>query len=323
MLQQFPVIVGPTAGGKSALAVQLAHGLERTGRPPAEIVTADSMQVYRSMDIGTAKPSRSERRGIVHHLIDIAEPSESFSVDRWLKLANPTIDDIRARGRTPIVVGGSHLYIQSLLYGLFEGPAADEALRTSLAQMPLAELRAELERIDPDAAARIHANDLRRTVRALEVFRLTGTPLSALQQQWDRRPPRADALLIGLDWPAAVLNQRINARVQSMIKRGLVGEARGLWESGSIGPQARVALGYRQLFEHFGGSEGGEGGLTLDRAIEKIKIETRRFAKNQRTWLRRLRMTPGSLWLDACGSEGHISAQDLASQVLAQLGESR
>lgn len=291
MLQRFPVIVGPTAGGKSTLAVDLALALDAAGLPPGEVVTADSMQVYRGMDIGTAKPSAAERRGVPHHLIDLANPDESFSVDRWLKLAQPLIDDLRARGRTPIVVGGTHFYVKALLEGLFEGPAGDPALRERLSALPPAELRAQLERIDPVAAARLHPNDIRRTVRALEVYQLTGVPISQHQQQWDAGRTRPDVLLVGLEWESAAINRRINARVKQMIEQGLVAEAHGLWSSGKLGPMAREALGYKQLIVHF------EGRQRLDDAIEQIKIETRRFAKNQRTWLRRLRTTPGSIWL--------------------------
>lgn len=291
MLQRFPVIVGPTAGGKSALAVALARQLESAGLPPGEVVTADSMQVYRGLDIGTAKPTAEERAGIPHHLIDIADPSQPFSVEQWLRAAEPLIDDLRRRGRTPIVVGGTHFYVKALIEGLFEGPGADEALRARLSALPREELRQKLEAVDPAAAARIHANDTRRTVRALEVFELTGTPISAHQQQWDAGGVRADVLLVGLEWETEAINRRINARVKQMIERGLVDEARGLWSAGLLGPQAREALGYKQLVEHF------EGGCPQDDAVERIKIETRRFAKNQRTWLKRLRTTPGAMWL--------------------------
>jgi tRNA dimethylallyltransferase len=296
MLQRFPVIVGPTAGGKSALAVALAQRLAEAGLPPGEVVTADSMQVYRGMDIGTAKPTLAERAGIPHHLIDIAEPNQPFSVDQWLGVAEPLIDEIRQRGRTPIVVGGTHFYVKALIEGLFDGPGADEALRERLAALPREELRARLERADPAAAARIHANDTRRTVRALEVFELTGTPISQHQKQWDSGQVRPDVQLIGLEWETEALNRRINARVRLMIEQGLVAEARGLWSGGLLGTQAREALGYKQLIEHF------EGRCDLDEAVERIKIETRRFAKNQRTWLKRLRMVPGALWIPGGGS---------------------
>ena len=291
MLQRFPVIVGPTAGGKSALAMALARALERDGLPPGEIVTADSMQVYRGMDIGTAKPTAEERASVPHHLIDIAHPAQSFSVEQWLRAAEALINDLRRRERTPIVVGGTHFYVKALIEGLFEGPAGDAALRARLGAEPREALRVRLELVDPAAAARIHPNDLRRTIRALEVFELTGAPISQHQQQWDAGNVRPDVLLIGLEWETEDLNRRINARVKQMVERGLVEEARSLWSAGALGPQAREALGYKQLIEHF------ERRATLDDAIEQIKIETRRFAKNQRTWLKRLRAIPGSMWI--------------------------
>ncbi len=288
-MSRFPVIIGPTAGGKSDLAVDVALALVSAGTP-AEVVTADAFQVYRGMDIGTAKPTIDERRGIPHHLIDIVEPTEPFTVSDWLTAANTAIDEIRARGVMPIVVGGTHLYIKALLDGLFEGPDPDPALRHELRATPLAARRAELERVDPVAAARIHPNDERRTLRALEVFRQTGTPISQHQQQWDKAT-RTDCTVIGLDWPSELLNPRINARVKGMMERGLLDETRGLLPR--LGAQAREALGYKQLIEHI------DGRCPLDEAVERIKIETRRFAKNQRTWLRRLRSTPGSQWIDA------------------------
>jgi tRNA dimethylallyltransferase len=249
--------------------------------------------VYKGLDIGSGKATPEERRGIPHHLIDIAEPTETFSVQQWLDAAERAIDDIKQRGAIPIVVGGTHLYIKAFLEGLFEGPDPDPVLRARLASLPADERRRELERIDPDAASRIHPNDDRRTIRALEVHRLTGTPISALQRQWDQGRTRRNTLLVGLDWPTDEINRRINARVKQMVERGLIAEARALWQSDRLGPTSREALGYKQLIDHF------EGRSTLDDAVEQIKIETRRFAKNQRTWLRRLRTTPGSLWIDA------------------------
>lgn len=311
MLQRFPIIVGPTASGKSALAVELALALGAIGRR-AEIITADSMQVFRQMDIGTAKPTMEERRGVMHHLIDVVPPNEPFSVEQWLALAGSLVEGLRASGVLPIIVGGTHFYVKALLEGLFEGPGADANLRAELSALPPESLREELERIDPPTARRLHPNDVRRTIRAIEVFRLTGVPLSAHHTQWDRGEARPDAALIGLEFDHEALNRRINARVRSMIERGLVEEARTLWSGGLLGPQSREALGYKQLIEHF------EGRCSLDDAIERIKIETRRFAKNQRTWLRRLRTTPGAEWIDidAADPSSAISraAQRLASR---------
>ena len=288
----FPLIVGPTAGGKTALAVELALAVD----PPGEIISADAFQIYRGMDIGTAKPSREERRGVVHHLIDIRDPTERYTAHDWLADAERAIEAVRARGALPIVVGGTHLYAKALLDGLFEGPEPDEALRTELAASSLAELRSELERADPTAAAKIHPSDRRRTVRALEVFRTTGVPISEHQTQWDREGGgRSDCLLVSLEWPAELINPRINTRVKAMAEAGLVDEVRALHAADLLGPQAREALGYKQLLEHFAGH------VPLDQAIERVKIQTRRFAKNQRTWLKRLRAGHSSIGLDPAG----------------------
>lgn len=287
---KFPFLIGPTAGGKSALAVAVGRALGGPSR--AEIVTADAFQIYKGMDIGTAKPTEAERGGFAHHVIDVVEPEASFTVHDWLSCAERAIGEIRARGSIPIVVGGTHLYAKAFMDGLFEGPAADPNIRARLAEVSQEERRAELERVDPEAAKRIHAADVRRTVRAIEVFRQTGSTISSLQKQWDAgRTARPGCVLVGLDWPAERVNPRINLRVRQMVADGLVEEARELWARGRLGFQAREALGYKQLIEHF------EGRCSLDDAIEKIKIETRRFGKNQRTWLRRLRSTPGSAWI--------------------------
>ncbi|HLP83846.1 MAG TPA: tRNA (adenosine(37)-N6)-dimethylallyltransferase MiaA [Phycisphaerales bacterium] len=318
MHRAYPVIIGPTAGGKSDLAVRLAHAMIARGQP-CEILAADAYQIYRRMDIGTAKPTLEERAGIPHLLIDIVDPRDAFTASDWLTLATRTITNCFARNVLPIVVGGTHLYVKLLLDGMFAGPAADEDLREELRALGLPALRAELERIDPTAASRIHPNDERRTIRAIEVFRLTGTPISELQQQWGDTggpplrggsmptvPDHTDSspissphtqsptpLLIGLDWPTDLINRRINARVKLMMERGFLAEVRDLHAANAFGPQSREALGYKQLLAHL------DGRSTLDDAIEQIKIQTRRFAKNQRTWLKRLRMTPTSHWIDA------------------------
>lgn len=311
--ERFPVIVGPTAGGKTALAVEVALrlGVDAAGELRGEVVTADSIQIYRGLDIGSAKPTPEERGGVRHHLIDIVEPTDEFTVHDWLRAAEACIADIRARGHVPIVVGGTHLYVKGFIDGMFEGPGADEALRVQLRARGLTALREELSRVDPSAAAKIHPNDERRTIRALEVFLLTGKPISEHQRQWDQPTDmscqeapsdggavrvagrRRDCVLVGLDWPTEAINRRINARVRQMIDAGLVEECRTLHAGGRLGIQAREALGYKQLIEHL------ERRCSLDDAIEEIKIQTRRFAKNQRTWLKRLRLTPGSVWINA------------------------
>jgi tRNA dimethylallyltransferase len=296
------VILGPTAGGKTELAIALAQQLPGGG----ECIGADSMQVYRGMDIGTAKPTAEQRTAVPHHLLDLVEPSdEDFSVDTWLRLAEEVIAAVRSRGRWPIVVGGTNLYIQALLGGMFEGPGPDPALRARLNAMDDSALRSRLESVDPVSAGRIHANDRKRTIRAIEVFEQTGRPLSGMQGQWNDQP-RDDVRIIGLDWPVEAINRRINARVKAMMEAGLLEEVRRLREEDRLGRQAREALGYRQLIDHL------EGRCTLEEAVEQIKIRTRRFAKQQRTWLRRFRSHPRAAWLPA----GDLGSQDIVSQSL-------
>ncbi len=313
-MRLFPVICGPTASGKSSLAVEVAALLIARGTPAA-VLTADAFQVYRGLDIGTAKPTPAERRGITHHLLDLVEPSEPFSVDQWLALAEPLIAALQARGTVPIVVGGTHLYVKALLEGLFEGPPPDSELRARLMEMDAHVRRAELEKIDPAAAGRIHFNDTRRTVRALEVFHQTGRPLSKHQGQWDAGKSRADALLVVLNRPVENLNPRINARVKTMLAAGLLEEIRALVASGRLNPasQAAQALGYKQLLEHLAGR------CSLDEAVERIKIETRHFAKNQRTWLKRLGISPNALAFDASGEESSKIAQDVVNTLLTPI----
>jgi tRNA dimethylallyltransferase len=293
LVHRFPIIIGPTAGGKSALAMDLAAALAHSGTQ-CEIVTADAYQIYAGLDIGTAKPSKAEQALLPHHLLDIIDPSDPtpFTVHDWLTAATRKIAEIQQRGNLPIVVGGTHLYIKALLDGLFEAPPPDESLRASLRSRTLADLRAELEKADPVAASRIHPNDERRTIRALEVLHQTGTPISQQQTQWATPTTHTDRVLIGLVWEIEDINRRINARVKGMMEQGLLDEVRQLHSSGRLGPQAREALGYKQLIDHL------EGRCSLEDAVERIKIETRRFGKNQRTWLKRLRLTPHSIWLN-------------------------
>ncbi|MBT8484532.1 MAG: tRNA (adenosine(37)-N6)-dimethylallyltransferase MiaA [Phycisphaerales bacterium] len=302
------LLLGPTAGGKTTLAIELARRLPAGG----ECVSADSMQVYRGMDIGTAKPTAAERAAAPHHLLDIADPAtDGFSVETWLVAAERVIAEIRGRGRTPIVVGGTNLYVKALLEGMFEGPAPDAELRERLLTLDDATLRTSLERVDPVAAERIHPNDRKRTVRAIEVYEATGRPISELQQQWDQGRVREDVRIVGLDWPAPEINRRINARVAAMFGDGLVAEVAALQAAGRLGPQAAAALGYRQILDHLAGR------TTLEEAREQIKIRTRRFAKQQRTWLRRFRAYPNTVWLPAA----ELTPQDLVEKALAWIAE--
>jgi tRNA dimethylallyltransferase len=310
------VICGPTAGGKTAAAVEVAHLLQREHGITAEVVTADAFQVYKGMDIGTAKPTLAEREGIPHHLIDLVEPTGRFTLDQWLAAAEAKIDELQARNVLPIVVGDTHLYIKALMEGLFQGPAADPPLRAELEAMDPATRRAELERIDPAAAARIHPNDLRRTVRALEVFRLTGKPISDHQGQWDRPGgARPDALLVTLNWPSELLNRRINARVKAMVDAGLVEEVSRVAAHPGFGPQAREALGYKQILPLISEHKDPRS-TSLGDAIERIKIDTRRFGKNQRTWLKRLSLVQGCIGIDASVAAPDRIAQTIVESIL-------
>jgi tRNA dimethylallyltransferase len=277
-------ILGTTASGKGALGRALA---ERIG---SEIVSMDSMKVYRGMDIGTGKPSADVRAQTPHHLIDVVDPWESFSAARWLECADAAIADIHGRGKPAIVVGGTMLYFTCFYRGLCEGPAADEAFRAQLRQRSETEglqaLHDELLRVDPESAARIHPRDYRRIERALEVHHGSGDALTALQGQWEQAGLRRSDWrwsLIGVRYEKEIASRRTNARVKRMLDAGLVDEARRLAsDARGISDQARQAVGYRELFAHF------DGACSLDDAIERIKINTRRLAKHQRTWLKRM-----------------------------------
>jgi tRNA dimethylallyltransferase len=270
------VILGPTASGKTTLALAMA---ERIG---AEILSVDSMQIYRGMDIGTAKPTLQERRGIVHHLIDLAEPNETFAVARFVELADAVIQDAARRNVPLIATGGTPLYYKALFEGLFEGPSADAQIRERLNQQPLDTLHARLTQIDPQAAARIHLNDRKRIVRALEVFEITGKPISSFQTDWGSGVARHRATWFGLEWDREALNRRINARVRQMMDQGWLEETRTLLDRyGTLSRTAAEATGYHELIEHLNGR------LPLGDAVEQIKIATRQLARRQMKWFRR------------------------------------
>jgi tRNA dimethylallyltransferase len=274
-------ITGPTASGKTALALEVA------GRLNAEILSLDSMAVYRGLDIGTAKPSPDERRQVSHHLIDLVEPDEDFSLAQYLAAAVEAAGDVRSRGRTVMFVGGTPLYLKALLRGIFEGPAADWPFRHRM----LAEahehgkdwLHARVAAIDPAAGRRLHPGDTRRLIRALEVFEKTGRPISELQQQFDRARPAEACRVFVLDWAREELYRRIEARVEAMFAAGLIDEVRALLATGrAFGRTARQALGYREVLDYLGGSH------SLIEAIDLVKTRTRQFARRQLTWFRSL-----------------------------------
>lgn len=266
-------IAGPTASGKSAVALLLA---ERLG---GEIISVDSMQVYRGLDIGTAKPSPSERARVPHHLIDVVAVDEPFDVARFIDLARSAEREIQGRGRWPIYCGGTGLYFKALVGGLGESPPSDAALRASLEAALLPELVAELKERDPETYHRIDRSNPRRVVRALEVIRLTGRKFSDQRSDWQTAP--APGLWIGLERDRPELVSRINARVDQMFDHGLVEETRSLLKAGlEKNRTALQSLGYKQVAEHLGGQR------SLEETIELVKQKTRQFAKRQMTWFR-------------------------------------
>ena len=283
------VVSGPTASGKTALAVELA--LAHNG----EVVSADSMQIYRRMDIGTAKPTRAEMRGVPHHMLDVADPEEDFSVARYVELAAACVDDVLARGKLPIVAGGTGLYIDSLLSGrTFARFDPDSPLRRELeeelARRGGAALLEELARVDPDTAARLHPNDGKRIVRALEVYRSTGTTLTEHNAMTRSLPPRYDALTLTLAFQRREdMWARIDRRVDQMMAGGLVDEVRALLDSGVPDRcTAMQAIGYKEM----AAALRGDGDTA--RAAEEIKLRSRQYAKRQLTWFRR---DPAARWL--------------------------
>jgi len=272
-------VVGPTASGKSALALRLAqeHG--------GEIVSCDSLQVYRGLDIGSAKATPEERAAVAHHLIDVAEPDAVFSAADYARLARAALHEIRSRGRLPIVAGGSGLYLRALLGGLFEGPSRDDALRARLERLARRfgdpRLHRLLARVDAVAAARTNPRDRVRIVRALEVYWLTGRPLTAHQQRGSRPLEGYRTLLLGLRPERAELRKAVEARTRQMLERGLVAEVRGLLDRfGGRLPRPLGAIGYRQAVSVV------RGELTVEAAERAIVTETMRFAKRQMTWFR-------------------------------------
>lgn len=265
------------------------------------------MALYRGMDIGTAKPSREARQQVPHHLVDVLEPWESANVAWWLRQAARCVRDIRARGKQVLFVGGTPLYLKALMCGLFEGPGADPELRRELEQYRCDELYARLLHVDPLAAQRIHPSDKRRLVRALEVWHLTGRPLSSWQNQFDHPWPRKYPP-VWLDLPRPDLYRRIEQRIDAMLAAGLEQEVRRLWQPESqaslpLSRQARQALGYKELISYL------EGRCTREQAIERIKIRTRNYAKHQITWFRHL---PGLVRLAIQADEG---AETVAQRV--------
>jgi len=274
-------LTGPTAAGKTPVGVELARRID------AEIVSMDSMALYRGMDVGTAKPTLEQRRRVPHHLIDLIEPHRQYSLARYLEAAEGCIEEIKARGREALFVGGTPLYLKGLLRGIFEGPPADWEFRKQLRQQAREHGPGYLHRrtaeVDPVAAERLHPNDTRRLVRALEVYQKTGRPISELQRQFDSGSPAEECRVFVLNWPRRELHARIDRRVEEMFSAGLVEEVRRLLAGREpLGKTARKAVGYREVIEHLEGKRG------LAETIELVKTHTRQLAKRQYTWFRSL-----------------------------------
>ena len=281
-------IVGPTAVGKTELSVRLAQRMD------TEIVSLDSRQFYRQMDIGTAKPTAEQQRAVPHHLIDCVEVDQPFSAADYQRLADAAIEDICNRGKQPLIVGGAGLYFRTLVDGLFEGPAADAVIRSRLQRETeehgAAALHERLRGCDPESANRIHPNNVVKVIRALEIYELTGKPISSFQQQWEHAEPRYPFRAFGLHVPRDCLYRRIETRVDQMIKEGLNEEVKGLLAGGC--PRNCVAMqgiGYKEIVGYFDGVQ------SLDEAIALLKANTRRYAKRQMTWFRK---DPRIQWID-------------------------
>lgn len=274
-------LTGMTAVGKTAVGLELARRLN------AEIISLDSMALYRGMDIGTAKPTPDQQAHTPHHMIDVVDPWQDYSLAQYLEGAHAAIDDIRRRGREVLFVGGTPLYLKGLLRGIFDGPGANWELRQQIAdeveRVGSEALHKRLEQIDPLAAAAIHPNDTRRLIRAVEVYRATGEPISHQQLQFDDSYPTEDCRVFVLQRSRDEQHERINARVDAMIERGLIEEVEALMAGpAGLGRTASQAVGYREVLDYLAGA------WDRETMIAKIKTRTRRFAKRQGTWFRSL-----------------------------------
>jgi len=282
-------VVGPTASGKTTLALELAIRLD------SEIVSADSMQVYRGMEIGTAAPTHEEQSIARHHFVSILDPGADFSAGMFQRMAREVVENLNARGKVAVVAGGAGLYVRALIEGLFPGPEKDNAIRARLhreaEECGVPPLYARLQACDPEYAFVINANDLRRIVRALEVFELTGQPLSMLHAEHKEAAMPLDAVQVAFDWPRDELYARIDARVERMLQQGFIGEVQALLSAGYEKHLHRLrSLGYREFADYLAGRK------AYDEAVEAMKQNTRRFAKRQLTWFR---SDPDIYWMKA------------------------
>ena len=304
MTSRLLCLLGPTAVGKTEIAIQLAQHLN------AEIISVDSRQIYKQMDIGTAKPTHEERQAARHHLIDCIDISQPFSVADYQSLADAAITDIQHRGKQVILVGGAGLYFRAVVDGLFEGPDADTALRERLeqeaAQHGVDVLHEQLRACDPASAERIHPNNLVRVIRALEVYELTGTPMSEHQQQWHQENQRYPFTAFCLTMPRALLYRRIERRVDVMLANGLIAEVESLLAAGYARDSVALrSFGYKELIAYL------DGHCTYLEAVEQLKQNTRRFAKRQLTWFRKDTRIE---WVD------RNSTPDIVAHLLEKIG---
>ena len=294
------VVIGPTGSGKSDLAIRLAIELD------GEIVNCDSLQLYRGLDIGTAKVPEAERRGIPHHLIDLIEPTTIFTAGEYAEAARAVLREIAGRNRIPVVVGGTGFYLRALLEGLFPGPPRDAVVRARLESRERARpgsLHRILSRLDPASAARIHANDKNKLIRALEVRVLAGQPISAMFELGRDPLSGFRPIKLGLDPPRNLLHERLDARTASIFARGLVEEVRALLAAGvPADAKAFESLGYKQAVQVV------EGRRSREEALASTQIETRQYAKRQSTWFRK---EEGVHWLKGFGDDAEVRDQAL------------
>jgi tRNA dimethylallyltransferase len=302
-------VTGATASGKTGTSLSLAKKLN------AEIISLDSMAIYRGMDIGTAKPSPEQQAEVPHHLIDVRNPNEAFSVNEYRDLALETAREIRGRGKEVLFVGGTALYLKALLRGLFDGPPADwefrKQIEAEVADVGNEALHSRLAQVDPVSAHKLHVNDRRRLIRALEVYKLTGKPISHWQMEFSDGRPAQDCKVFSIRHPRPILHERIEGRVEQMFEQGLIREAKELlaqWDD--LGQTASQAVGYREVIEHIRGER------DLDDTYEKVRVRTRRFARHQETWFR------GLSECEMVDIDGEFDSETLAERIL-QLGQSQ
>lgn len=304
-------ITGPTASGKTALSIALAQRLQ------TEIISSDSMQIYREMDIGTAKPTAAEQAAVPHHMIDIVDPGEPFSVARYVELADQCAQMLLQTGKIPLVVGGTGLYLDALIEGsAFPGDETDHSIREKYERMAREQgneaVHACLQQVDPVAAERLHPNNLKRVIRALEVFEQTGLTLDAFNQQNKRPEPKYQAIKIGLcPSDREILYARINQRVDQMLEEGLLEEAERLFREGKLTGTAAQAIGYKELADYFSGNG------SLEECVEILKRRTRNYAKRQLTWIKR---DPTVFWLTYDAGADFEQVFQRSTDYLAQQG---